>query len=253
MDRDPDAADRARSLKEQYRGKFDFTQCKFSEMRNVLGNCEKFDAVLFDFGISSFQVDDADRGFSFMRDGTLDMRMSKTGRSAFDVVNSFSEEDLSKMICVYGEESRARAKRIAASIVAERRTKVIRTTIDLAKSVHRAVGDMALRKKHSRIDPATKTFQAIRIYVNDELSEIYAALQNIPYLLNDNARLATIAFHALEDRIVKNWAASVGGRFDAVCRNVIKPTYEEIRRNPRARSARMRGYVCCGAYAGESV
>ncbi|MDR2458938.1 MAG: 16S rRNA (cytosine(1402)-N(4))-methyltransferase RsmH [Holosporales bacterium] len=242
-DCDPDAADRATSLKEQYRNRFDFMQCRFSGMRDALGVHEKFDAVLFDFGISSFQVDDADRGFSFMKDGALDMRMSKSGPSAFDVVNSFTEEDIAEMIRSYGDEPRAMANRIASSIINARRVGAIRTTGELREVVHKAVGNTVVRKRYSHLDPSTKTFQAIRIFVNDELREISKVLESIPYLLNDNARIVTIAFHSLEDRVVKNWAVSMKSNLSVIGKGTVNPSTNEVVRNPRARSAKLRGFV----------
>ncbi|MDR1609534.1 MAG: 16S rRNA (cytosine(1402)-N(4))-methyltransferase RsmH [Holosporales bacterium] len=242
-DCDPDAINRAASLKEQYNGRFDFMQCRFSELRDRLSDHGKFDAAMFDFGISSFQVDDAARGFSFMRDGPLDMRMSKSGSSAFDVVNSFTEEDLAEMIRSYGDEPRARAGKIASSIVSTRKAGGIRTTGELREAVHKAVGNTVIRKRYSHLDPATKTFQAIRIFVNDELREISKALESILHLLNGNTRIATIAFHALEDRVVKNWAASMKHCLSAVNKGVVKPSADEVMKNPRARSAKLRGFM----------
>jgi 16S rRNA (cytosine1402-N4)-methyltransferase len=243
MDCDPDAAARAALLKEQYHDRFDFVRCRFSEMHDTLRTHGKFDAVLFDFGISSFQVDDAARGFSFMKDGALDMRMSKSGPSALDVVNSFAEEDIAEMIRSYGDEPKSRADKIAAAVVNARQAGVITTTGELREVVHKAGGDAVVRKRHSLLDPATKTFQAIRIFVNDELREINKALEGISYLLNDNARIATMAFHALEDRIVKNWSASMKPALTAIGTGVTRPSTDEVIRNPRSRSAKLRGFV----------
>lgn len=250
VDRDPDALERAAQLDQQYHDRFDFMLCQFSNMGEHLRGHRKFDAALFDFGVSSFQIDNASRGFSFMNDATLDMRMSKAGLSAFDVVNSFEEGDIAEIIYTYGEESLAVAKRIAASIIKERMTKAIKTTGELRRVVHSAIGTgIPARKKHSTLDVATKTFQAIRIFVNDELGEINVALKTIPQLLNDNARIATIAFHSLEDRIVKNWAASMKPQITAINKNVICPSRAEISENPRSRSAKLRGFI----YHGSSV
>lgn len=235
IDRDPEAKDRAMKFKERFAERFDFVPAKFSEIPNLI--FQKYDAVLFDFGVSSFQLDDAKRGFSFSLEGQLDMRMSKNqGISAFDVVNSFREDDLADIIFRYGDEPSAR--KISKAIVKERQNKQIVTTLDLRNIIHSVVK----RKPNSKIDPATKTFQAIRIFVNDELKEINDGLIGILRVLNDGARIATIAFHALEDRIVKNWSRSEQS-ITPINKNSIKPTIEEIKRNPRSRSAILRGFI----------
>lgn len=245
IDRDPDARERSKDIKSFYKDSFDFIQGNFSDISNLLQYCDKFDAVMFDFGISSFQVDEAARGFSFNKDAPLDMRMSKEGLSAYDVVNSFSEDEIAEIIWTYGDESKSR--RIAADIVNYRKNSKIITTMQLADIVRKSVGYSIFNKKNSNIDSATKTFQAIRIFVNDELRAISEALKQLPNILNDKARIATISFHSLEDKIVKNWyqnqEKSRGKAFEKVNGGVIKPTSEEIQKNPRSRSAILRGFL----------
>lgn len=241
LDRDPDAKARAEAVMEKYGNRFDFLSGKFSDISNLLEHCDKFDAVLFDFGISSFQVDEAERGFSFSKDALLDMRMSKDGISAYDVVNSFSETDLADIIWTYGDEPKSR--KIASKIANARKIAPIKTTIQLAEIIRNAVGISSINKRHSKIDPATKSFQAIRIFVNDELKEINEALSQLPQILNEGARIATISFHSLEDRIVKNWAKSRSSCISSLNKTVIKANRDEIRKNPRSRSAILRGFV----------
>ena len=240
IDRDPDAKERASELKLKYQGRFDFKLDKFSNLPNVFGESKKFDAVLFDLGISSFQIDNSERGFSFSKDARLDMRMSKEGISAYDVVNTFSEKDLADILWTYGDETRSR--KIAFEIISSRKLKPIETTIQLANIVRKATNSSFVMKKYSKVDVATKTFQAIRIFVNDELREISIALENLPKILNDKARIALISFHSLEDRLVKNWAKSKRTSIIPINSSVIKPNSDEISLNPRARSAILRGF-----------
>ncbi|MDR0942711.1 MAG: 16S rRNA (cytosine(1402)-N(4))-methyltransferase RsmH [Holosporales bacterium] len=243
LDCDPDSTKRAESIKGKYPDRFDFTLCKFSQASEILKERDKFDAVLFDFGMSSFQVDDASRGFSFSKEGRLDMRMSLEGLSAYDAANSFSEEDIAAIIHSYGNESISRAKKIASAIAEARKLKAIETTTELREIVRKAVGFSAVHKKYSKIDAATKTFQAFRIFVNDELTEIDSALTKLSRILNDNAKIATISFHALEDGIVKNWARARKDCISPINKSVIKASKEEILENPRSRSAILRGFV----------
>ena len=240
LDRDPEARDRALQLKNTYNERFDFVLAKFSEISDLFKNKQRFDAVLFDFGVSSFQLDNAKRGFSFSKNAPLDMRMSKNGISAYDVVNAFSEEDLADILWIYGDEILSR--KIASAIVKARKLRSIETTVQLANIV-REIAQLTRRtKRHSRIDAATKTFQAIRIFVNDELREISIALEDLPKILNNGARIALISFHALEDRIVKNWAKSQRDILLSINDSVVKPTAEEISANPRSRSAILRSF-----------
>lgn len=241
-DRDPDAILRAREVKATYNDRFDFRQLKFSDLYEALESHPKFDGVLFDFGISSFQVDNASRGFSFSREGPLDMRMSASGLSAYDVVNSFSENDIARIIHMYGDEPYRRSGKIAMKIVRTRELDLIRTTTELREIVKSALGFEVIHKRYSNVDVATKTFQAIRIFVNDELREIDCALSQLPKILNNKARVATISFHSLEDRIVKNWAKLSNDGFVSITKPAIRTTKEEILSNPRSRSAILRGF-----------
>ena len=242
IDRDPEALLRAQRFKKDFEDRFHFISGKFSQLDKLLENEQKFDGILFDFGISSFQIDDQNRGFSFSKNGILDMRMSNNeGISAFDVINSFSEEDLANIIWTYGEEPKSR--KIASAIVKERANSSIDTTSRLREIVSMVYKCPSATKKYSKIDVATKTFQAIRIFVNNELVEIDTALKLLPKILNNGARIATISFHSLEDRIVKNWAKSLKNLITPINKNVIKPTEEEIRENPRSRSAVLRGFI----------
>ena len=240
IDRDPDAEQRAKEIKLRYKNRFDFIRGNFSNISNIFCDSEKFDAVLFDLGISSFQLDEAERGFSFSKDARLDMRMSKNGISAYEVVNSYSEEDLANIIWTYGEEKKSR--KIASYIVKSRQNNPIETTLQLSAIIHSAIGFPFDRKKYSKIDTATKTFQAIRIFVNDELKELHVALNSLHQILNNNAKIAIISFHSLEDRIVKNWARLKNG-IQKINKTIIKPTLEEIQNNPRSRSAILRGFL----------
>ena len=241
IDRDPEARDRALQLKNTYNERFDFVIAQFSEISVLFSDKQKFDAVLFDFGVSSFQLDKAERGFSFLNDAPLDMRMSKNGISAYDVVNTFSEEDLADILWTYGDEILSR--KIASAIVDARKLHPIGTTLQLANIVRETARFKHVTKKHSKIDVATKTFQAIRIFVNDELREISTALENLPEILNDGARMVLISFHALEDRIVKNWAKSQRNTLLPINDFVVRPTSKEISANPRSRSAILRGFL----------
>ncbi|MDR0640132.1 MAG: 16S rRNA (cytosine(1402)-N(4))-methyltransferase RsmH [Holosporales bacterium] len=241
VDRDPDAAARARHAKSRFQDRFDFVLGKFSELPLLLKERGKFNGILFDFGVSSFQLDNPERGFAFSKDGTLDMRMSKEGISAFDVVNTFPEEDLSDIIWVYGDEPKAR--KIAAEIVHARRHSKITTTSELRMIIGSVFKNQVIRKAHSNMDVSTKTFQALRIYVNDELSEIDIVIKHLPEILVNGARIVMISFHALEDRIVKHWSKLSRDQFTPINKDVIKPCIDEIKANPRSRSAILRGFV----------
>ncbi|MDZ4789286.1 MAG: 16S rRNA (cytosine(1402)-N(4))-methyltransferase RsmH [Blastochloris sp.] len=210
-----------------------------------------FDGILMDLGVSSPQLDQAERGFSFQQDGPLDMRMDpEKGVSAADLVNQMGEADIAQLIWRLGEESQSR--KIAAHIVKERQLRPIETTLHLAALVEKAVGG----RKGSKIHPATKTFQALRMAVNEELESLEIMLQSIPSLLKKGGRLAVISFHALEDRRVKSFIHKHSQeeiRGDAYAFGVPNKDYclkklgrwlpeqEEIKRNVRSRSARLRG------------
>jgi 16S rRNA (cytosine1402-N4)-methyltransferase len=192
------------------------------------------DGILADIGISSMMVDDPSRGFSFMREGPLDMRMDRNQElTAAEVVNTFSEKEIADIIYNNAEERRSRA--IARSIV---RSRPLRLTTDLARAVERAMGG----PRRGQIHPATRTFQALRIYVNDELGSLGTFIDSAMTVVRSGGRLVVITFHSLEDRIVKNKfrASVVPGR--VLTKKVVTGTDEELRRNPRARSAKLRAW-----------
>lgn len=245
IDRDPDAYYRAVPFEIKYSGRFSFINERFSKIGEILSKYEKFDAVLFDFGCSSFQLDSNERGFSFMHDAPLDMRMSldndnddENSISAMDVVNSFNENDIANILYNYGEETKSR--QIASKIITERKKYKIETTSQLRRIIYDVYGFESFHKKYSKIDVSTKTFQAIRIFVNDELREIDSALNSVLNVLNKNSRILTISFHSLEDRIVKIWQKNNCERIKYVVPHIIKPSENEIKMNPRSRSAILR-------------
>ncbi|MFT3811204.1 MAG: 16S rRNA (cytosine(1402)-N(4))-methyltransferase RsmH [Micropepsaceae bacterium] len=209
------------------------------------------DGIVLDIGVSSMQIDDGARGFSFQKDGPLDMRMSSEGPSAADVVNRAGEGLLADIIFHYGEERRSRA--IAKAIVAARKAQRFASTMDLVAVIESVMG----RGRPDQIHPATRTFQALRIYVNDELGELSRGLEAAERLLAPEGRLAVVTFHSLEDRIVKRFMASRCGRqagpsrhlpdvktaapsFAPITKGAEGPSEAETRRNPRARSAKLR-------------
>ena len=247
IDRDPSAVARAEELKAQYKERFEFYPLNFSDLDRL--QTKGYAGILFDFGVSSFQLDEAERGFSFMREGPLDMRMNtREGATALDYINSVSEFELVQVLREYGEEPRA--KKVARAILSARDAGKIQTTSDLAKEIAQAV------PTHERIHPATRAFQAIRIKINDELGEIERALPKAFDALKSGGIMATISFHSLEDRIAKRFfkkmAGRPEGRFDTsfvqdrtklaelLTRKPIIPTDEEISANPRSRSAKLR-------------
>jgi 16S rRNA (cytosine1402-N4)-methyltransferase len=189
------------------------------------------DGVVLDIGVSSMQLDEAERGFSFQADGPLDMRMAQSGRSAADLVNELAEAELADLIYGLGEERLSR--RIARAIVAAREQAPFTTTRQLAAVVERAVGRRTADDRH----PATRTFQALRIAVNDELGELSSALAGAERVLAPGGRLVVVTFHSLEDRIVKHWLRE---RFDVVTKKPVVGMPDEVDDNPRARSAKLR-------------
>lgn len=223
----------------------------FSNIKSILNSLglDKIDGLLLDLGVSSYQLDNGERGFSFHQDAPLDMRMSKSGLSAKDVVNTYSEQELADIIFRYGEEKFSR--RIAANIVKSRADKPIETTFELVDIIKTSMPQKAMRESH----PARRTFQAIRIEVNAELDVLKKALEDAFDCLNPGGRIAIITFHSLEDRIVKekfnDWArgCTCPKEFPVcVCGNTPKgkvfkplsPTEQELEINPRARSSRLR-------------
>jgi 16S rRNA (cytosine1402-N4)-methyltransferase len=248
IDRDPDAITRGAMLAARYAPRLHLVEGRFSEMETLVG--EKADGVALDLGVSSFQLDDAQRGFSFREDGPLDMRMGGDGPSAADIVNTLSEGELADILWRYGEEKKSRA--IARAIVVAR---PITRTRALAELVENVFGPAA---KRLPIHPATRTFQALRIYVNDELGELERGLEAAERTLKPAGRLAVVSFHSLEDRIVKRFLTERGGKSPRASRHLPEqdsgpaPTFRlltpsprmpresEIAQNPRARSARLR-------------
>lgn len=229
-------------------------QSNFSNIKNIISalNISKIDGMLLDLGVSSFQLDNGSRGFSFHQDAPLDMRMSKAGLSAYDVVNTYDEKSLADMIWKYGEEKFSRS--IARNIVKAREEKPIQTTFELVEIIKASMSAKELKKGH----PARKTFQAIRIEVNGELDRLKEALGNAFECLNKGGIIAVITFHSLEDRIVKETFAqwtrgcTCPKEFPiCVCGNKPKgellfksksPSESELEDNPRARSSRLRAF-----------
>ena len=254
IDRDPSAIRAGQALAEAYGGRLSLLEGRFGDMEALVGDVP-VDGIVLDIGVSSMQLDQAERGFSFLRDGPLDMRMAQSGPSAADAVNSLPQEALSNIIYVFGEEPKARA--IARAIVAARAEAPITTTFGLVKAIERVTG----RPRPDRIHPATRTFQALRIHVNGELDELVEALHAAERMLGPGGRLAVVTFHSLEDRIVKRFFASRGGRlpsgsrhlpgalagpepsFELVHKGHVGASEEEARRNPRARSAKLRAGI----------
>ncbi len=240
FDRDPEAMALARERLDALRAELGpemprvvLHDVEFSRAGEVLAGA-KVDGLLADFGVSSMQFDEAQRGFSFQAEGNLDMRMNpREGVTAEQVVNQAGEKELADLIYEFGEERRSR--RIARAIV---RSRPVTTTAQLARIVAGAAGSM----KHERIHPATRTFQALRIYVNSELSEIDALLAAAPELLRPGGRLVTISFHSMEDRRVKDAlrAGAQQGIWEVLTRKPLMADAEETDRNPRARSAKLR-------------
>ena len=247
LDRDPNVKVRANEFKNRYGERFEFRAGRFGDFADLVH--EKIGGAVFDVGVSSMQLDDAERGFSFAKDAELDMRMSCEGKSAKDIVNFCSEKELADILYQYGEERKSR--QIAARIVEQRRRKKIETTTELAEIVYSVI-----HRKPGDIDPATRTFQALRIAVNDELGELERGLKGATARLIPGGRLVVVDFHSLEDRIVKNYFKENGGKkvriskyapelaqddslFSEVSK-VMVPTAEECKVNPRARSAKLR-------------
>lgn len=250
IDQDPDAI---KVLNERLGDKKNVTVVhdNYSNIKNIISNLniDKIDGLLLDLGVSSFQLDTAERGFSFHKDAPLDMRMSKSGLSAYDVVNDYDEKQLADIIYRYGEEKFSR--RIAANIVKARAEKPIETTFELVDIIKTSMPQKAMRDSH----PARRTFQAIRIEVNAELDVLKSTLQDAFDILAPGGRIAIITFHSLEDRIVKEQFAkwcqgcTCPKEFPVcVCGNKpkgktfksISPSKEELDENPRARSSRLR-------------
>lgn len=253
LDRDPRALDHTRDRLEKFGERLTIVCSPFARMPEVLAATDspRPVAVLADLGCSSLQLDSADRGFSFSSDGPLDMRMGTTGPTAADLVNTAEPEALMRMLWDYGEERRARA--IVRALVRHRETKPFETTGELSRLIQGVLG----RKPGSKIHPATRTFQALRIAVNDELGQLETFLEPAVRSLAPGGKIGVISFHSLEDRIVKHTLRRLEGKAPTppgppspnmpepavvrvVTRRPLRPSDEEIDSNPRARSARLR-------------
>jgi 16S rRNA (cytosine1402-N4)-methyltransferase len=254
IDRDPEAVARGAILAARYPGRLHVIEGSFGDMLSLLQahGVTQLDGVVLDLGVSSFQIDDPSRGFSFRMDGPLDMRMGSDGPTAADLIRTLPEGELADILYRLGEERLSR--RVARAIVAARAEAPIETTAQLAGIIRGVVP-----RSKDGIDPATRSFQALRLRVNDELGEIERALQAASALLAPGGRLVAVSFHSLEDRIVKQFFAAAAGRAPAPSRHdprglasraavrfrlltakAGRPGAAEIARNPRARSARLR-------------
>ena len=257
IDQDPDAIARGQNLVEEHAPRFTLAHGRFSQMGDLLSHhhpqaaTDGVDGIVFDLGVCSTQLDQAERGFSFQKDGPLDMRMSQDGLDAAKVVNNTVETDLANILYTYGDERASR--RIARAIVKARQDAPITRTLQLAEIIHSVMP----RPKPGQSDSATRSFQALRIYVNQEMAEIEQALESAQALLKPDGLLVVVTFHSLEDRIVKKFIANRGGKvarpsrhlpeledapvfFQMVTRKPLLPSDDEIATNPRSRSAKLR-------------
>jgi len=263
FDRDPTAARFAEAVAADFPGRFRLVQRRFSELEAGLGDLGEVgpDGIVFDLGVSSMQLDEAERGFSFMRDGPLDMRMGAEGPTAADLVNEAAPAELARIFRSFGEEREGR--RIAGAIMRRRAEQPFTRTLDLAEVVERALGG----RRGAKIHPATRVFQALRIAVNAELEELELGLVAAEQVLKAGGRLAVVTFHSLEDRIVKAFLTERSGRTPGVSRHLPpaqrgpEPSFElifngartagaaETATNPRARSAKLRAAIRTAAPA----
>jgi 16S rRNA (cytosine1402-N4)-methyltransferase len=254
FDRDARVKPYVEALNSEFPDRFQWVNRAFSEMKEGLAELghDSCDAIVLDIGVSSMQLDEAERGFSFMRDGPLDMRMAVDGRSAADIVNEDDKDDIAHVLWLYGEEHKSRA--IASAIVRRRAERPFERTVDLAEVVEKALGG----RRGAPVHPATRTFQGLRIAVNDELGELERALDVAETLLKPDGVLAVVTFHSLEDRIVKNFFNTKAGKlpsgsrhapqrvelapsvYSLVTPKAVAASDAEIAANPRARSAKLR-------------
>ncbi len=249
LDRDSTVLPRAEELKKLYGNRFEFRLGCFGNFADLID--DNIDGAVFDIGVSSMQLDQSERGFSFAKDAPLDMRMSQTGVSAKDLVNTLSEEQLADILYNYGEEKKSR--HIAKKIVEARKIKPIETTVELANIIYQ----INKRSFNQTIDPATRSFQALRIAVNDELNELSKGLLGATLRLNKGGRLVVVDFHSLEDRIVKTFMKTNSDKKQHISRyrqnensisdalfsfasKAIVPTAQELELNSRSRSAKLR-------------
>ena len=258
IDRDPNVIPTGDAFELEFKGRFKLLKGRFSEMDRLLSEAgvQKVDGIALDIGVSSMQIDQAERGFSFRTDAPLDMRMSSTGKTAADVVNNYGEEEIANILYTYGEERKSRW--IAKAIVKYRSTAPIDRTLTLAGIIEGVLGKAKYIKGKKQINPATRSFQALRIYVNDELGELEAVLEVAEKILNPGGRLCIVSFHSLEDRIVKQFFKLKSGgmarnsrflpeaaqgdapTFEMIIKGGKKPKENEIQKNPRSRSAKLR-------------
>ena len=258
IDRDPAALSRANDLKAEFGERLIFIQGRFGDALDLVNAAgyKQVDGFVLDVGVSSMQFDEANRGFSFRFEAPLDMRMdTSSGQTAADLVNTMEEEDLANLIYKYGDERKSRY--IARRVVEERAKGPIETTIQLADMIR----DVVFKSPKDKIDPATRTFQALRIAVNDELGELERGLSAAENLLKDGGRLVVVSFHSLEDGIVKSFLYERAGKTPAPSKYLpvgpqgadpsfvlspkkpLDPSVAETSQNPRSRSARLRGAV----------
>ena len=259
IDRDPSVKKFAEILEKKFKNRFEFINDRFSNLEKIIDQCgDDIGYFIFDFGISSFQLDDYSRGFSFNSEVKLDMRMGKNKISAYEIVNEAPLEDLNSIIKIFGEDNDY--KRIAKEISNARQEKPIHSTKDLRNLIIKAKGNRYFKK-----DPCTKTFQAIRMIVNQELSEIFNALKKTIELSKTNTGITAVTFHSLEDRIVKkifNITKDLGENpsrylptinqkeestyLEKINNKAVKPSENEIMLNPRSRSAKLRSVIKMG-------
>ena len=239
IDQDSTAIDQGRIELESFGSRLEFRKANFRDIEAIVSDplhdgFRTPSGILADIGVSSIMLDDPQRGFSFMREGPLDMRMDlDQPLTAADVVNTYSEKEIANILFNYGEERRSR--QIASSIV---RSRPLTRTTDLTRSIERVLGG----RRFGKIHPATRTFQALRIFVNDELKSLETFLDSSMKVLRPGGRLVLISFHSLEDRIVKNKFRAPAVPGVALTKKVVTAADDEINRNPRARSARLRAW-----------
>ena len=263
FDQDPDAQEIAEKFKEEFGDRFDFVLSPFDQLKRQLEALSifKIDGLVLDLGVSSPQIDCAQRGFSFVSEGPLDMRMSQQGMTAADVVNEFPQDEIARILWVYGEERKSRL--IARKIVEYRQSKLFRTTLELSELIAKTFSG-----KPGKIHPATRSFQALRIFVNRELEQLESVLHASVDVLKTLGRLVVVSFHSLEDRLVKEFfkdmleqepnssryvpASNLKKRslFFTCPEKLKKPSEEETATNPRSRSARLRWGVFHGEKEG---
>lgn len=253
-DRDETVLQFVDDISKKYNNRFKFYNLKFSEVKNVIEK-NSLDGIVLDLGVSSMQLDNKDRGFSFNKEAPLSMTMGKNNIDAYDIVNNYEEHNIADIIYNFGEEVKSRA--IAKAIVSYRKNKAIETTVELANIVRSCFTS----NKKTKIDYATKTFQAIRIFVNDELNELKTILEDSIQLLKSNGRLVVVSFHSLEDRIVKDFLNKCGDTklskinkykeikektiFNVITKKPVIVSSFEVDSNRRSRSAKLRSAVKC--------